>query len=526
MEAALKTEQCEHEYHIFSQRIKETFENRDKESPLFKTNTEDLFDIFLDNLPSERQHYTCHACRRFVNKYGGLVTISEKGTITPVIWEPKNTPSFFKNSVEKLHLEVKNSKVTGVFYSNDNVLGVPTTGEWNHMSVVTCPTYGHSLKSPFQGEAEKKEDFKNIIRAIQEFPLTAVNQAVSLLKNDNLYRSEKLLGAAEWLRDLHESVNTFRRRKTNIFWRFVAMAPNGFCHPRSSMIGTLLEDICEGLSFDVIERRFKEKMSPLQYQRPQALPSSGNIEQAEKIIEKLGIKKSLERRYANLDEIQAIWTPEEKKEGTEKTGGVFSHLKTKDKTAIDPIDGPAKTMTWEKFLNTILPEAEKIEYKVPYGYNSYAAFVTAEHPDSPPILQWDSEEKRNSVSWYLYSNGSYPATWNLSDSKYFEVNAISMQPSMWNGDFDHQGKGVMFILDGAKDNGGLQGNSLFPETLKSELRSVRATIESYSRGATLGNSENASVCGLMLQSSGTWGTNIFRVTSKGIQSKFKLDRWD
>lgn len=526
MEAALQSEQCEHEYHIFSQKIKETFENRDKESPLFKTDSEDLFDIFLDNLPSERQHYTCHACRRFVNKYGGLVTISEKGQITPVIWDPKTTPHFFKNSVEKLHRKVQNSKVTGVFYSNDRVIGEPTTGEWNHMSVETCPTYNNSLKTPFQGEAEKKEDFKNVIRAIQEFPLTAVNQAVSLLKNDNLYRSEKLLGAAEWLKDLHESVNIFRRRKTNIFWRFVAMAPEGFCHPRSSMIGTLLEDICVGLPFETIERRFKDKMDPLQYQRPQALPSSGNIEQAEKIFEKLGIEKSLERRYATLDEIQIIWTPAEKENDSEKSGGVFSHLKTKNKTSIDAVDGPEKTMTWEKFLNTILPEADKIEYYVPYGSKGYSAFVTAEHPDSPPILQWDSEEKRNPVSWYLYSNGSPPEKWNLTSHEYCEVKAVSMQPSMWNGDFHNQGKGVMFILEGAKDNGKLQGNSLFPEILKSELRSIRSTIESYSRGATLGNSENASACGLLLQASGGWGSNVFRVTSKGIQSKFKLDRWD
>ena len=304
------------------------------------------------------------------------------------------------------------------------------------------------------------------------------------------------------------------------------MAPDGFCHPRSSMIGTLLEDIVSGLPFDTIERRFKEKMHPLQYQRPQAPPSSGNVELAEKIFEKLGIEKSLDRRYATIDEIQTIWRPEEQKNASEKKGGVFSHLKTKNKVGVEPVDGPAKAMTWEKFLSTILPEADKIEYNVPYGSNSYAAFVTAEHQDSPPILQWDSEEKRNPVSWYLYSGGSTPSTWGLPESGYCEVNAISMQPSMWNGNFSHQGKGIMFILERAKDSGKLQGNSLFPEILKSELRSVRSTIESYSRNATLGNSDNASACGLMLQSSGTWGKNIFRVTSKGIQSKFQLDRWD
>lgn len=56
------------------------------------------------------------------------------------------------------------------------------------------------------------------------------------------------------------------------------------------MIGTLLDDIASGMSFDSVSRRFAEKMHPLQYQRPQAAPSAGNIAQAEKIVEKLEFK--------------------------------------------------------------------------------------------------------------------------------------------------------------------------------------------------------------------------------------------
>ena len=55
--------------------------------PLFTTNVENLFDIYLNNLPEEgRQHYNCHACRDFINRYGGLVTIdSETGKTSPAM---------------------------------------------------------------------------------------------------------------------------------------------------------------------------------------------------------------------------------------------------------------------------------------------------------------------------------------------------------------------------------------------------------------------------------------------------------
>lgn len=41
-------------------------------------------------------------------------------------------------------------------------------------------------------------------------------------------------------------------------------------------------------------------MNPLQYQRPQAAPSAGNVAQAERIVEKLGIANSLEAALCPL----------------------------------------------------------------------------------------------------------------------------------------------------------------------------------------------------------------------------------
>ncbi len=68
-------------------------------------------------------------------------------------------------------------------------------------------------------------------------------------------------------------------------WRLIASAPDGFCHPRASMIGVLLDAIAVGMSFDAIKSHFNEKVYPLLYQRPQAPPSAGNIAIAEATIE-------------------------------------------------------------------------------------------------------------------------------------------------------------------------------------------------------------------------------------------------
>jgi len=67
---------------------------------------------------------------------------------------------------------------------------------------------------------------------------------------------------------------------------------------------------------------------------------------------------------------------------------------------------------------------------------------------------------------------------------------------MW-GDrpLEHHGRSAIAVIAGARD-GGAPGGALFPEFLRAELHGVRATIEAYSRRATIAGSAEASACGL------------------------------
>lgn len=512
-------------YEKFRDLVKVQFSNLVGDGiPLFTTGVEDLFSIFLDNLPEQaRQHYTCHACRHFFNRYGDLLTISDDGTAQSVLWDEDLTPSFFKPAVKALRKTILKSKINGVFKTDLKVLGMPVTGAWTHFSVLVPEKMRHRsrVQSASQLMAEKLEDRKMLFNALTDYSLTTIEQAVSVLKSETLYRGEKTLGIAEWFRDVKIKFEN-KRNKDNFIWQAVATAPAGFCHIRSSMIGTLLDDIESGMEFAAVKRRWDEKMSPLQYQRPQAAPSAGNIEQAEKLVEKLGIQNSLKRRFARLDEIETIWRPKEKPEQTQS--GVFGHLVTKDKQPPARMELPSVTMTWQKFHDTVLPHAEKIEFMVP-SIGPFSAIVTAVDMDAPPIIQWDREDRRNPFSWYLYSNGSPALTWGLTNG-YRPVTAVTYQPSMWYEENAHQGKAVFFLIDGAKDSGHKgAGNALFPEILKSELREIRSTIEAYSRKETLEGYEESSACGIRLPHGTTWNS-VVRVTTKDGVFTYKLDRWD
>ena len=502
-----------------------------------------LWQLFLAEIPADRrQHYTCRACQRFVDRFGGLVTIAADGQAHPAFWDDSPAvPAFFRGATKRMAQAVRRARVTGVFVSSERTWGMPSNGskkppfEWHHMAVTPPLNLVHKsvLQSADQLAAVKLEEHGMLCRGLAEFPIEFVREAHTLLSSGNLYRSEKCIGAARWLLELHVARSATMREdeRANLVWRAVATAPAGFCHVRSGMIGTLIEDIQAGLPFADIKRKFDAKMSPIAYQRPQAPPTAGAIAQAEGIVGKLKTAGSLLRRFAKVADVEALWKPAPPAPPPATGEGVFAHLKPKGTGEVPKrTTQPAVTITWVKFHATVLPDAERIELLVPDGRGPFTALITAVNPDAPPILQWDREDRRNPVSWYFYHEGSPASKWGLRARSWVDVTAITYQPSMW-GDPDalkHQGKGAFFLLEGARDLQPPPGGGFFVESLKSEYHSVRSVLEAYAASAGVAGAEEATACGIGLQAAakGDWNVTV-RVTSKGgAQILYTLDRWD
>jgi hypothetical protein len=501
-------------------------------APLFTTDAEGLFDTYLGALPPSLGH-DCHSCRRFFDRYGGLVLVGDDGRACAALWAVEDAPEPYRAAVEAVLHRVRRAAVTGVFFSKEAVWGTPETPfsskwgrAWTHLAVTPPAAMVHSraLSTPGQAMAEKREAHGAVARALEAFPRPLVEQALTILRAEALYRSEKVLGQAEWLAKLHADRDALAGpARDNVLWRAVATAPAGFCHPRASMIGTLLEDLAEGLPFDAVARRFSEKMHPLRYQRPQAAPTAGEIAQAEKIVAALNAAGALARRFARVDELEALWRPVTA--APSSRGGVFAHLRPKEAHPAGGVQLPPTTMTWVKFRDTVLPAAETIEFYARAKADSYTALVTAVNPDAPPILQWDRPSRRNPVSWYFWHGGSTPESFGLRADTWIPVTAVTLKPSQWGEEpLAHHGAFALFVLEGAKD-GRMSGNALFPEFLRSEFHGVRSVLEAYAQRAKIEGLEQSSACGIALEKGSTWDQR-FRVTTRAGSREYVLDRWD
>jgi len=498
---------------------------------LFETKTTDLADVFLDNIMGdEYQTHNCTACKSFLRHYGGLVTITENGHTTSVLWDEEAVPAFYRESVFELRRAVERAAVIGPFLSPLVQWGIPKTDIWTHMAVWAPKPYTHPLLTAGQAMAALRENFQTVERALHDFRAPHIAEAIRLLEAEHLPQSERFIAPLHWLANLHDkrAEASSKARKANVLWRAIATAPEGYCHPRASMTGTLLEDIAAGISFHEVKRRFTEKMHPLKYQRPQAAPKAGAIANAETVFAKMGLAPALERRWARLDEIQTAWAPFTPRLRP-TSGGIFSHLAPKGsgRTA-RPSGEPAVTMTWEKFARVVLPAAEAIEAFV-HGGSALMPFVSLTAPvneDAPPILKWDRDDERNPFAWYLYHNGSKAQDWGIAGG-WTKVNAIAPLPPMWgSAPMPHLGEGFILILDGAVDQRTGQGNALFPSCLRDELHAVRSVIEAYSRTATMAGRNQASASGLDIRKGALNIGYRLRVTVDGLQTDYTLDRWD
>lgn len=366
---------------------------------LFTTDAEGLWEAWLGALPpEERRHHNCHACRRFVEKYGGLVTIDDDGKTHSAVFHSANA-GIYRDARITVSRIVERARVTGVHVSSEKVYGTACTYDkkrgkmWSHMCAIPTEkmVYRGVVLDAGQRAAELREDYGTLRRALAEFSPELLKQACAIADSEALYRAEKIQGRLKWLAELREKWDDLRGRwRDNAVWLAVAKAPAGFCHVRASVVGSLLEDLEAGKSFAEVKRSFDAKMHPLQYQRPQAPPSAGNVRQAEEVVAKLGSAGSLRRRFARLEDLKTIWLPA--KSEVEKKGGVFGHLLTAE-TALGLVIAQAPNMTWDKFARIVLPTAEEMSVHVP-SHANFHAFVTAADPDAPPIILSGTASRR------------------------------------------------------------------------------------------------------------------------------------
>lgn len=428
----------------------------------------------------------------------------EGGVLKSVFWEAAECDDINKVAVKRLQswFAFPATKLLHRFYSSVSMAGVYEQGGFAHISA-ELPRMTVFQPAGDTVMARKKEDVKNMRFAVRQIKKETAETALHLLASGALRRAEVAKANAQFLVDAY-------RAKDNDFVHLVGEAPEGFCHPRSSVISTLLDNIESGMGGEALTNAWNNLMDPLVYKRPTEAPKAGNIARAEKLFEELGLADSLKRRFAAPSELQYLWKPPQKQ--TEKQNGVFGHLRkvTKSELAVD-----GGSITFVKFLSKVLPTAEVVVISPA----ALSAFTVAAVPESPPILAWDKPEARNTVATWTYARtGIQPHKFGLQGSQF----VVGLTLDTWMKDVEdtgNRGQRAFWVLEATQAPEFYTG--LFPENLRPELREVASVIEAHNQTDRTGCGKPDSYAA----GATVVGASVV-VNSNGVCTKYLIDRWD
>jgi hypothetical protein len=117
-------------------------------------------------------------------------------------------------------------------------------------------------------------------------------------------------------------------------------------------------------------------------------------------------------------------------------------------------------------------------------------------------------------------------TWGVPLNSFVKVKGITNSPNLWEEQkVTHTGEHIFFLLEGCKDESSGKGRGFLIETLQSELKEHRKTLESFVAKATIEGVEEASACGVGQSKDSNWNITV-RVTSNNLTRLVKIDRFD
>lgn len=348
--------------------------------------------------------------RNVVRKLGNVVRINADGTLTSV-WDLSDLPHPYNVVCDALSSLVKSEPIISLFRTKEQNFGYVRTieklddgrtHEWFHFHADVHAKHHDQMPDTVRGNARTTVEV--LRRGCDELTPEAVATVLELIDQGALYRGAEFRPAVAQFqmiqRRYHDATNGGSPVDASIvLWK---AQKSTAARIRNTAIGTLLQDLSEGVELERAVKSFETMVAPTNYKRPTALITQGMIDKALGIIDELGLRESLERRHAKLSDISVnnvLWVD----------NGARAHMRDGMRdllsTALKPAKKPATaskntTLGIDAFINDVLPTAIGLEIHFDNGLQSHLVSMTAPvHADAPPLFKWD-----NGFAWSYNGN--------------------------------------------------------------------------------------------------------------------------
>ncbi len=366
-----------------------------------------LYRTYLESFPPgtnpifrTKTKHDCSTCKNFIRNLGGVVSIIDGEIKT--IWsnlgalqEPYATVAAAMDSY------VSSLPIRSILRSKERQYGASKTVEapsdsnhntpiaWNHFCGIVPERFTSASVEADQGQAINIKGVFN--RGLSELSADSCEEVLQLIESNSIYRGQEFQSnITEFLTlkrqfDRLESV----RSKELFVWQHFKNKNSRF---KNTVIGTLIEDLSNGVDLDAAVRSFEAKVAPTNYKRPTSLITPKMVSDAMKTITELGLESAIERRFAKISDISVnnvLFVDNSVR--SKMLNSIESCLQGQIKKPVPKIDN-ATDISIDDFINNVLPKATSVDLLVTNSMQGNFMSMTAPmHGDSGRLLKWNND---------------------------------------------------------------------------------------------------------------------------------------
>ncbi|WP_313069892.1 hypothetical protein [Lacrimispora sp.] len=409
------------EFIKFKEELQKRFAEISKDSThLFEVNVDkdELWNRYLDSFPvgtnkifRERREHDCSCCRQFIKNIGNAVVIKDNEVHT--IWELNLGDKTYQPVCDALSNFVKSHMVNDVYVSKFKKIGTDFNYEdmngkmhkWDHFFLeLPEKFYDGSLRS--EGDIKGGlRDTRNVFkRSLDEISMDSLDVVIELIDSNTLYKGEEWKTAlGEFRKYKKEYDNLQAETEKELFaWEKSVKAGVAIGRIRNHSIGTLLMNVSEGMNLDLAVKKYEQIVAPSNYKRPKAIFTKKMLEDAQRTITELGYMESLQRRFANLDDITVNNILFSNKDSAKRIGGVddiFGDM-AKDVAVSPKRFSKVEEISVKEFIERVLPTAKEVETFVENKHDkNFVSLIAPINPEAKTMFKWN-----NGTSWAYTGN--------------------------------------------------------------------------------------------------------------------------
>lgn len=401
-------------FHIFAKTVATSFQALVKAAQVFVTGVDGdaLYQSYLAAFPEgtnpifrKQTEHECSCCKQFIRRAGNVVTVNDQGDIRTV-WDDaaEKAPHPYDVVAKTLRDTVRARDISDLFRvsQKEGSFGSQTTRSldpdgkaltWNHFYTNPIPK-ALQAASPDQVRGDYRTTVQVFTRGLVELLPSALDTVYALIEANNLYRGAEHMAAVTQFMAAQRAYQTKGPHEQAVFAWTNAVGPAS--RFRNTVIGTLVQDLSEGVDVERAVASFEQKVAPTNYKRTTAVITPMMVKKAMQTIEELGLEPALERRFATIHDISVNdvkWVDGSVKPAMKGgIGDVLMQAATTGPTNTKKDEERAEDIGLEAFVERVLPEATSMEVFLKSEHLGNLMSLTAPvHPEPKQLFRWTND---------------------------------------------------------------------------------------------------------------------------------------